>query len=140
MRYRLKQYLAALLTVMLAAQAPLVLALSCAMPAMAAENLVCADAGEETCPVMVGGMNIHSGNIDINSDINSDSKINSGLSVHNDDLKLCQLDCCCVILPAPAIADESIGNPVFQIESLLQDFTDRLISTYLESNIRPPIS
>ena len=133
MRYRVKQYVAVLLAVILTAQAPIALALTCVSAPMDAGEMAGPGVDEEKCHEMSDGMIFGSGATHLTSDLNNHSG-------QNDDFKLCQSDCCCVVLPAPAIQNESVVKPVFQVETSRQDFTGRLISTYLKSDIRPPIS
>lgn len=131
MRYRVKQYVAVLLAVILTAQAPIALALTCVSVPMNAGEMAAPGVGEEKCHEMSDGLIF--GATHLTGDLNSHSG-------QNDNFKLCQSDCCCVVLPAPAIQNESVEKPVFQVETSQQDFTSRLISTYLKSDIRPPIS
>lgn len=128
--------MATLLTVILTVQVPLALALTCVTAPMSLGNASIVDAVEEKCHEMVAVMTVGSG-VDFSG---KDFKIKTTSSGQHDDFKLCQSDCCCVVLPAPAIRDESIVNPAFRIETLTQNFTGRLVSTYLKSNLRPPIS
>ena len=111
MRFPLKQYLATLLTLILVAQAPVAMALSCVSAPMEARNVAGdsgGDIGEEKCREMPG-------------------------------TTFCQSDSCCVTFAA-AIVDVPIVNHVLQIESSPQEFANRLTSTYLASNTRPPIN
>ncbi len=133
MRHRVKQYVAVLLAVILTAQAPIALALTCVSVPMNAGEMAAPGVDEEKCHEMSDGLIFGSDATHLTSDLNSHSG-------QNDDFKLCQYDCCCVVLPAPAIQNESVEKPVFQVETTRQDFTSRLISTYLKSDIRPPIS
>jgi hypothetical protein len=133
MRYRVKQYVAVLLAVILTAQAPIALALTCVSGPLGAGEMAGPGVDEEKCHEMSDGLIFGAGATHLTSDLNSHSG-------QNDDFKLCQSDCCCVALPAPAIQNESVEKPVFQVETSRQDFTGRLISTYLKSDIRPPIS
>lgn len=122
MRFHLKRYLAALLAVILVTQAPLVLAFSCVIAPMEVGNVAgdsAGNVGEEKCPEISGN--------------------NDSFTLHQK-LTSCQSASCCVVLSAAAIVDESFVNLIFQVESSRQDFADRLISTYLELNIRPPIN
>ena len=131
MSNRLKQYMAVLLAVILTAQAPIALALTCVSVPMSSGEIAGA---EEKCHEMSDGMDMSSDATHLTNDLNKNHPD------QNDDFQLCQADCCCVVLPAPAIQNEFFVKPVFPVVTSRQDFTGRLISTYLKSDIRPPIS
>jgi hypothetical protein len=131
MSNRLKQYLAALLAVILTVQAPIALALTCVSVTMNSGEM--ADVSEEKCHEMSDGMKMSSGVAHLANDLNKNPDQNS-------DFQLCQAECCCVVLPSPAIQNEFFVKPAFPVVTSRQDFTGRLISTYLKSDIRPPIS
>jgi hypothetical protein len=133
MSNRLKQYLAALLAVILTVQAPIALAFTCVSVPMNSGEMAAADVSEEKCHEMSDGMKMSSGVAHLTNDLNKNPD-------QNDDFQLCQAECCCVVLPAPAIQNEFFVKPVFPVATSRQDFAGRLISTYLKSDIRPPIS